>query len=114
MSCSPQYPLYSAALALHGAHLAPYYLDEEQGWGLTIPHLREQMQKVRPRNQAPQATSLLQDGTARGHIALAAIFSRRVSAFRHEILLISHRCWSPHPVTEFNGINVCMPLAGKG
>ena len=38
---------YSAALALHGATLAPYYLDEESNWGLSIPHLREQVKKVR-------------------------------------------------------------------
>lgn len=37
---------YSAALALHGAHLAPYYLDEDSNWGLSVPHLREQVQKV--------------------------------------------------------------------
>jgi hypothetical protein len=38
---------YSAALALHGTTLAPYYLDEESNWGLSIPHLREQTKKVR-------------------------------------------------------------------
>jgi hypothetical protein len=38
---------YSAALALHGTTLAPYYLDEESNWGLSIPHLREQVKKVR-------------------------------------------------------------------
>lgn len=28
----PQYPLYSAAIALNGGHAAPYYLSEEKGW----------------------------------------------------------------------------------
>ena len=45
----PQYPLYSAALALHGAHLAPYYLDEDTNWGLDVGHLRKQLQAVRQR-----------------------------------------------------------------
>lgn len=43
----PQYPLYSASLALHGAHLLPYYLDEEHSWGLDMEHLRSQCVQVR-------------------------------------------------------------------
>ncbi|KAJ6711843.1 ALANINE AMINOTRANSFERASE 2 [Salix purpurea] len=30
----PQYPLYSASIALRGGTLVPYYLDEAAGWGL--------------------------------------------------------------------------------
>lgn len=28
----PQYPLYTATLALNNSHVLPYYLDEESGW----------------------------------------------------------------------------------
>lgn len=28
----PQYPLYTASLALNDSHVLPYYLDEESGW----------------------------------------------------------------------------------
>ena len=49
---------YSAALALHGAYLAPYYLDEDSNWGLSVPHLREQAQKVQPPGLHPPATAL--------------------------------------------------------
>ena len=38
----PQYPLYSASLAMHGAHLLPYYLDEASDWGMDPEHLRSQ------------------------------------------------------------------------
>ena len=30
----PQYPLYSASIALNGGRAVPYYLDEESGWQL--------------------------------------------------------------------------------
>lgn len=30
----PQYPLYSASIALNGGQVVPYYLDEESGWQL--------------------------------------------------------------------------------
>ena len=32
----PQYPLYSAAIALYKGHPAPYYLNEAKGWQLDI------------------------------------------------------------------------------
>jgi aspartate/methionine/tyrosine aminotransferase len=32
----PQYPLYSATLALKGAVLVPYYLKEEKEWGIDV------------------------------------------------------------------------------
>ena len=32
----PQYPLYSAAIALYQGHPAPYYLNEAKGWQLDI------------------------------------------------------------------------------
>ena len=42
----PQYPLYSASLALYGTSLTPYYLDESINWGLNLEHLQEQYDKV--------------------------------------------------------------------
>lgn len=36
----PQYPLYSATLALYHGTLVPYYLDESTNWGLDAEHLK--------------------------------------------------------------------------
>lgn len=35
----PQYPLYSALLTLYKGKFIPYYLDEDQNWGLDAEHL---------------------------------------------------------------------------
>jgi bifunctional pyridoxal-dependent enzyme with beta-cystathionase and maltose regulon repressor activities len=43
----PQYPLYSATLALYGGQLVPYLLDEAQGWGLNMAHLEEALRSAR-------------------------------------------------------------------
>lgn len=32
----PQYPLYTASIALYGGKVVPYYLDEEQNWDLCV------------------------------------------------------------------------------
>ena len=42
----PQYPLYSATLALNGGSLVPYYLDESKGWQMDIEHLTKQTAQV--------------------------------------------------------------------
>ena len=36
----PQYPLYSASIALYGGELVPYYLDELNGWSLDMNELQ--------------------------------------------------------------------------
>ena len=36
----PQYPLYTATLAVLDANPVPYYLDEAKGWGLTVSKCR--------------------------------------------------------------------------
>lgn len=32
----PQYPLYSASVALSGGAMCSYYLDESRGWGMDV------------------------------------------------------------------------------
>lgn len=39
----PQYPLYSALTTLSEASLVPYYLDEDNGWGLDVDALVSQL-----------------------------------------------------------------------
>jgi aspartate/methionine/tyrosine aminotransferase len=43
----PQYPLYSATLVLYGGQLVPYELNEADGWGLDVEHLRQQLAAAR-------------------------------------------------------------------
>ena len=45
----PQYPLYSAAIALYGGHLLPYYLDETHEWGMNVEAMEQQVKQARPR-----------------------------------------------------------------
>ncbi|GAA5919485.1 hypothetical protein JCM1841_002228 [Sporobolomyces salmonicolor] len=43
----PQYPLYTAALALNAARPVPYYLKESADWGLDIEDVRRNVEKAR-------------------------------------------------------------------
>jgi aspartate/methionine/tyrosine aminotransferase len=42
----PQYPLYSADIALFGGTQVNYYLDEENNWSLNVSYLEEAVQKA--------------------------------------------------------------------
>ena len=50
----PQYPLYSATLALYGGTLLPYYLQEEKGWALDVEALKQTVRR-RPRRRQKRA-----------------------------------------------------------
>lgn len=43
----PQYPLYSATIALLGGTLVPYYLEETANWGLDTNELRKSVSEAR-------------------------------------------------------------------
>lgn len=43
----PQYPLYSATISLLGGTLVPYYLEENENWGLDVNNLRQSIAQAR-------------------------------------------------------------------
>ena len=48
----PQYPLYSASIALYGGQLVPYYLDEGNTWALDIAELNRSLQTAKAKASA--------------------------------------------------------------
>lgn len=62
----PQYPLYSASLALYGAATVNYYLDEEKGWSLDINHLTESVTSARKEGIDVRALVIINPGNPTG------------------------------------------------
>ncbi len=62
----PQYPLYSASIALYGGELVPYYLDEDQGWGLDIEELSRSIQEARSKGILCRALVFINPGNPTG------------------------------------------------
>jgi aspartate/methionine/tyrosine aminotransferase len=50
MTPIPQYPLYSADITLFGGKMIPYYLDEENNWGLGKKMLEDAYEKAKQDN----------------------------------------------------------------
>ncbi|XP_004959833.2 alanine aminotransferase 2 [Setaria italica] len=64
----PQYPLYSASIALHGGSLVPYFLDEETGWGLEVDELKKQLEEARSKGITVRALVVINPGNPTGQV----------------------------------------------
>lgn len=64
----PQYPLYSASIALHGGTLVPYYLNESAGWGLELNELKQQLQAARNAGKTVRALVVINPGNPTGQV----------------------------------------------
>lgn len=62
----PQYPLYSASIALYGGELVPYYLDEENGWVLDIDELQKSFDAARAKGINCRALVFINPGNPTG------------------------------------------------
>ncbi|XP_061372721.1 glutamate--glyoxylate aminotransferase 2 [Gastrolobium bilobum] len=62
----PQYPLYSATIALLGGTLVPYYLEETANWGLDIKDLRQSIAQARYKGITVKAMVIINPGNPTG------------------------------------------------
>ncbi|KAJ3094835.1 hypothetical protein HK100_006002 [Physocladia obscura] len=62
----PQYPLYTASIALFNGTVVPYYLDESKGWGLSTEELERSIQKARSEGVEVRALCLINPGNPTG------------------------------------------------
>lgn len=83
----PQYPLYSASIALHGGTLVPYYLDEATGWGLEISELKKQLEAAKSKGITVRALVVINPGNPTGQV-LAEGNQREIVKFCKEESLV--------------------------
>jgi glutamate--glyoxylate aminotransferase len=62
----PQYPLYSASIALFGGELVPYYLNEDGGWALDIAALQSSIDASRTKGVLVRALVFINPGNPTG------------------------------------------------
>ena len=62
----PQYPLYSATLALYGGTLLPYYLEEDKGWALDVAALKKTCDDARAAGKNVRALVVINPGNPTG------------------------------------------------
>ncbi|KAF9943294.1 hypothetical protein BGZ75_007234 [Mortierella antarctica] len=62
----PQYPLYTATLAVLDANPVPYYLDESKGWGLTTQELQRSFDEAAEKGIETRALVIINPGNPTG------------------------------------------------
>lgn len=62
----PQYPLYSASIALYGGALVPYYLDEENEWALNVDELQKSLNEAKAKGTCVRALVFINPGNPTG------------------------------------------------
>ncbi|KAJ8653842.1 hypothetical protein O0I10_010523 [Lichtheimia ornata] len=83
----PQYPLYSATLALIDAAPVPYYLKEEQDWGLSVADLKTSVEEARAKGVDVRALVIINPGNPTGQ-CLTEENMREVIDFCHKERLV--------------------------
>jgi len=83
----PQYPLYTAALALNHAHAVPYYLKESDDWSLDVPGLKDVVTKARNEGKDIRAIVVINPGNPTGNCLLEDNI-REIIKFAYEERLI--------------------------
>jgi aspartate/methionine/tyrosine aminotransferase len=63
----PQYPLYSATLALQGAHMLGYELDEGANWALDMGGMERAVADAKARGVSPRALVVINPGNPTGN-----------------------------------------------
>jgi len=79
----PQYPLYSASIALYGGTMVPYSLDEGQNWGLSMESLKSAVAKARSEGIMVRGMVFINPGNPTGQ-CLSQENLRELAKFAHE------------------------------
>lgn len=64
----PQYPLYPAAIQLYGGTVIPYYLDENNEWGIDMKHLEKMHKRAVAMGITPRALAVINPGNPTGSV----------------------------------------------
>lgn len=83
----PQYPLYTATIAEYNAYPIPYYLDEDNKWGLDIAELQRSLDKAR-NNCIPRGLVVINPGNPTGQVLSRQNIEDVVKFAKRENLLI--------------------------
>ena len=113
----PQYPLYSASLALYGGTQIGYYLDEAAGWQLDDGILSESLAAARGRGASPVGIVVINPGNPTGAV-LSPENIRMIIGFarRHRLSIIADEVYQDNvydPALHFHSFAGIMAEMGE-
>lgn len=113
----PQYPLYSASLALYGGSQVGYYLNEEKGWSLEEEELERSLADAREDGRKVRAIAVINPGNPTGNV-LSEGDIKTVLAFaaKHRLAVLADEVYQDNvwvadkPFRSFKSVAVGMGL----
>ncbi|KAL3673308.1 hypothetical protein V7S43_001025 [Phytophthora oleae] len=84
----PQYPLYSAAIAINGGSLVGYYLDEANAWGLGVTELARAVKEARDAGKTVRAMAVINPGNPTGQCLSSENIEEIIKFCKKEDILI--------------------------
>ncbi|KAF0911333.1 hypothetical protein E2562_008222 [Oryza meyeriana var. granulata] len=84
----PEYPLYSGSIILHGGTMVPYYLTEDNGWGLEIFEVKRCLEDARASGLTVRAMVVINPGNPTGQVLSMTSQEEIVEFCRKEGLVI--------------------------
>jgi alanine transaminase len=85
----PRYPLYTATISEFGACSIPYYMDEDNHWGLSVEELEHSINEVRQQCN-PRAIVIINPGNPTGQVLSAQNIKEIIKfAYREKLLLLA-------------------------
>lgn len=84
----PQYPLYSAAIAINGGTLTGYYLDESNGWSMSIDELNRAVKEARANGKTVRAIAVINPGNPTGQCLSESNIAEIIKFCKEENIVI--------------------------
>lgn len=113
----PQYPLYSASIALFGGTMVNYYLDEKQCWSLNVNELERSIQQAKQKNLNVRAIVIINPGNPTGNTLSESNMKDIVKfASKHNLVLLADEVYqeniwtTKHPWVSFKKVAVELGL----
>ncbi|PIA50497.1 hypothetical protein AQUCO_01300910v1 [Aquilegia coerulea] len=114
----PQYPLYSASIALHGGTLVPYFLNEATGWGMEVSELKKQLEAAQSKGITVRALVVINPGNPTGQV-LAEDNQREIVEFckKENLVLLADEVYQENvyvPEKKFHSFKKVARSMGYG
>jgi len=97
----PQYPLYSALIALLGGRQVGYELQESDGWAVSMDQIRKQLNDARNEGLSVRALAIINPGNPTGQVLSAELLAELAKFCAEEgIVLLADEVYQTNIYTE--------------
>eukprot|EP00590_Aulacoseira_subarctica_P000292 CAMPEP_0172429364 /NCGR_PEP_ID=MMETSP1064-20121228/50058_1 /TAXON_ID=202472 /ORGANISM="Aulacoseira subarctica , Strain CCAP 1002/5" /LENGTH=516 /DNA_ID=CAMNT_0013174721 /DNA_START=162 /DNA_END=1712 /DNA_ORIENTATION=+ len=110
----PQYPIYSATCELLGLHQVGYYLDESEGWDLTMGELERSLEEAKAHDINVNSFVLINPGNPTGQV-LSEESVKDVCRFcsKHNLVLLADEVYQENVYDKNASFYSCKRAASE-